>query len=96
MTRKFLIFFFLPIIEIVELNDRANYIIIDGERKIGRTTASRTIVPELIVDPSDPSLVFYDCPGFLDNRGVNGNTDIVINYLLKMVTSHLSGRFLIF
>ncbi|OXA59722.1 Macrophage receptor MARCO [Folsomia candida] len=70
------------------MNPSGNYLIVDDNDKIGHTTASRTLVPELVVD-KDTSLAIYDCPGFDDNRGPD--TDITANFLLKAVTDHVSS-----
>lgn len=71
-------------LEVVK-TEKEDVIIVDPENKIGRTTASRTIVPELVVDKVDYTAI-YDCPGFSDNRGPN--TDIATNFLLKKVISN--------
>jgi len=68
-------------------------IIVDPEQKIGLTTESRTLIPELVPDPPN-SLYYYDFPGFRDNRGINA--DITANFLMKKVTDNLSSTRLVF
>jgi len=55
-------------------------IVVEPAQKIGITTASCTLVPDLIHDKAN-NLYFYDFPGFQDNR--KENADIIANYLMK-------------
>lgn len=74
-------------------NQEKKLMITDPARKIGLTTVSRTLVPELVVDKSS-GLALYDCPGFMDNRGPK--VDITANFLLKKITDHVSTVKLVF
>lgn len=65
----------------------AEFLIEDTQDKIStgdRTTISKTIVPELIVD--NENIVWYDCPGFSDMR--NTTVEIATTFFVKNVIDH--------
>ncbi|CAL8135060.1 unnamed protein product [Orchesella dallaii] len=67
---------------------RKRLIVIDDNDRIGLpTTTSKTLVPELVVNPKH-NVSFYDCPGFDDNRGAE--TDIAAMYFVNSITEHVN------
>jgi hypothetical protein len=53
------------------IKDHADYYITDGNEKVSEeTTTSKTLFPELILDPESGN-VMADCPGFSDTRSVS-------------------------
>ena len=51
----------------------------DSVVRIGVTTDSETFIPNVYIDPADPTLAYYDCPGFMDTRGANVNIANAVN-----------------
>jgi ribosome biogenesis GTPase A len=46
---------------------------------IGHTKQSKTFIPQIEIDRSEIGLAYCDCPGFLDNRGVEVNIANAVN-----------------
>jgi hypothetical protein len=46
---------------------------------IGHTKVSKTFIPQIEVDHADAGVAYCDCPGFLDNRGVEINIANAVN-----------------
>jgi 50S ribosome-binding GTPase len=61
---------------------------------IGHTKQSQTLIPQIEVDRSDANLAYCDCPGFLDNRGVEINIANAVN-IRRTLQSAQSARMLI-
>ncbi|GIY39028.1 uncharacterized protein CEXT_80041 [Caerostris extrusa] len=60
--------------------DTGEYLI-DDYNRIGNTTLkSKTIFPDLVVDPAT-NTAYYDCPGFSDTRSTSN--DIATTYFIK-------------
>ncbi|XP_015912146.2 uncharacterized protein [Parasteatoda tepidariorum] len=62
------------------------FLIYDVDERIGRSTInSKTIFPELVVDPITNN-VFYDCPGFGDTRSTG--YDLATTHFIKVAADH--------
>jgi energy-coupling factor transporter ATP-binding protein EcfA2 len=51
----------------------------DEVMPIGHSKTSKTFMPQVAVDPSNPGLAYCDCSGFLDNRGAEINIANAVN-----------------
>lgn len=73
---------------LVAEGSRGQYLISDGNQRIGSSTLkSQTIFPELVVH-NETGTAIYDCPGFSDTRDTAH--DIAATYVTKLVASRLN------
>ena len=56
---------------------------------IGHSKTSKTFMPQIATDPSNPLLAYCDCPGFLDNRGAEINIANAVNIKRALQTAKL-------
>ncbi|GFT48415.1 uncharacterized protein NPIL_178081 [Nephila pilipes] len=78
----------------VEVNEGTGEYIIEDNNRIGNSTLqSKTIFPELVVDPTT-NAAYYDCPGFSDTR--SASNDIATTYFIKKVVDYAESVKLIF
>lgn len=69
------------------------YIIVDGENRIGSSLRSKTKFPELVID-DETDTPYYDCPGFSDTR--SASHDIATSFLIKKLTDHAENIKMVF
>lgn len=72
--------------------ETGEFIIEDGFR-IGSSTNSQTVFPELVID-SENNMAYYDCPGFSDTRSTS--YDIATTYFIKKLTDHAKNIRMVF
>ncbi|XP_054718972.1 uncharacterized protein LOC129228321 [Uloborus diversus] len=77
-----------------EVAEGTGEFIIEDNNRIGNSTIkSKTIFPELVVEPKTKT-AFYDCPGFSDTRSTSN--EISATYFIKKVLDHAERVKLIF
>ncbi|GFY45512.1 uncharacterized protein TNIN_165371 [Trichonephila inaurata madagascariensis] len=77
----------------VETNKGTGEFIIKDNNRIGNSTIkSKTVFPELVIDP-DTNSAYYDCPGFSDTNTAN---DIATTYFIKKVIDYADSVKLVF
>lgn len=69
------------------------YIIEDTKDKIGSSSVSKTLYPELVIDAVTKTS-FYDCPGFSDTR--SPSYDIASSFFMKYVMDHVKNVKMLF
>ncbi|GIX93758.1 uncharacterized protein CDAR_606301 [Caerostris darwini] len=70
------------------------FIIEDNNKRIGDSSLkSKTVFPELVVDPKT-NISYYDCPGFSDTRSTSN--DIATTYFIKKVVDYSEKVKLVF
>ncbi|GBN01100.1 hypothetical protein AVEN_198811-1 [Araneus ventricosus] len=73
--------------------DTGEYIIEDNNRIGNSTLKSKTVFPELVIDPKT-SIAYYDCPGFDDSRSTSN--ELATTYFIKKVLDHAESIKMIF
>ncbi|GFU18336.1 uncharacterized protein TNCV_1980241 [Trichonephila clavipes] len=77
----------------IETNKGTGEFIIKDDNRIGNSTIkSKTVFPELVIDP-DTNSAYYDCPGFSDTNTAN---DIATTYFIKKVIDYADSVKLVF
>lgn len=74
-------------LEVYSARRGLSYLIKDvNGTKIGASIVSKTIFPDLMINPEN-NVAFYDCPGFRDTRR-NTSIDLVNTLFLQRITRH--------
>lgn len=81
------------LISVETRNGSGIYIIEDTNGRIGSSSVSKTLYPELVIDV-EKGTAFYDLPGFSDTR--SPSYDIAASFFMKSVMDHVKNVKMIF